>query len=73
MHSYKIALDEYNENIAQIDIELASLIKGADAFIKVIPTDVYSGVYNNNCINIYTIHAKNYCIKFGKSRFLVIK
>lgn len=52
MIAYQEALKTYNENVAQIDTELAALTKGADAFIKVIPVDAYSGAYSNNCIKI---------------------
>lgn len=46
------ALNTYNKSIARIDAELASLKKGADAFVKIVPTDTYTGAYNNNCVKV---------------------
>lgn len=52
MTAYQQALEKYNEDIAEIDAKLATLKKGADAFVKIIPTDTYSGAYCNNCVKI---------------------
>jgi hypothetical protein len=28
------------------------LKKGADAFVKIVPTDTYTGAYSNNCVKV---------------------
>ena len=50
--SYQQELENYNSEIQEIKAQLDSLTLGAEAFVKVIPEDVYSGAYNNNCIKV---------------------
>ena len=50
--AYQEGLEQYNADMQAVQAQLDSLTLGAEAFVKVIPEDIYSGAYNNNCIRI---------------------
>lgn len=50
--AYQEGLEQYNTDIQTVQTQLDSLTLGAEAFVKVIPEDIYSGAYNNNCIRV---------------------
>ena len=50
--AYQEGLEQYNADIQAVQTQLDSLTFGAEAFVKVIPEDIYSGAYNNNCIRV---------------------
>lgn len=50
--AYQEGLEQYNADMQAVQVQLDSLTFGAEAFVKVIPEDIYSGAYNNNCIRV---------------------